>query len=67
MPDTNVLITRFMDGGSVLEITDFMPVMAEDGPVSAIMRRVACVTGDVDGRDALLTALRLRPRRPART
>ena len=48
MPDTNVLITRFMDGGSVLEITDFMPVMAEAGPVSAIMRRIACVTGDVD-------------------
>ena len=48
IPETNVLITRFMDGGSVLEITDFMPVMAKDGPASAVMRRVGCVTGEVD-------------------
>ena len=48
IPDTNVLITRFMDGASVLEITDYMPVMAKDGPRSALMRRVACVKGEVD-------------------
>ena len=48
IPDTNVLVTRFMDGGSVLEITDFMPVMAKEGPQSAVMRQVACVTGAVD-------------------
>ena len=48
IPDTNVLVTRFMDGGSVLEVTDFMPIMAKGGPQSAVMRRVACVTGHVD-------------------
>ncbi len=48
IPDTNVLITRFMDGASVLEITDYMPIMAKDGPRSALMRRVACVKGEVD-------------------
>lgn len=56
IPDTNVLITRFMDGRAVLEVTDFMPIRAKDGPQSAVMRRVACVTGAVD------VAMRCAPR-----
>ena len=48
IPDTNVLITRFMDGKTVLEVTDFMPIRTENGPQSAVMRRVACVTGEID-------------------
>ena len=47
MPDTNVLITRFMDGHAVFEIADFMPILVEDGPRSAVLRRVTCVSGEV--------------------
>ena len=47
IPDTNVLITRFMDGASVVEITDYMPIMAETGPRGAVVRRVGCVRGEV--------------------
>ncbi len=47
IPDTNVLITRFMDGRAVLELTDYMPVMAAHGPRSAVVRRVTCVRGEV--------------------
>ena len=47
VPDTNVLITRFMDGAAVVEVTDYMPIMKEDGPRSAIVRRVTCVRGEV--------------------
>ena len=47
IPDTNVLITRFMDGRAVLEITDYMPVMVAHGPCSAVVRRVTCVRGEV--------------------
>ncbi len=47
IPDTNVLITRFMDGRSVLEITDYMPVLVAHGPRSAVVRRVTCVRGKV--------------------
>ena len=47
IPDTNVLITRFMDGNAVFEITDFMPIRTEVGPISTVARRVACVRGEV--------------------
>ena len=47
IPDTNVLITRFMDGAGVVEITDFMPVLAVEGPRSAVVRRVLCIRGAV--------------------
>ena len=47
IPDTNIVITRFMDGQSVFEIADFMPITAEEGPRSALVRRVTCITGDV--------------------
>lgn len=47
IPDTNVLITRFMNGNSVFELTDFMPIMVDSGPRSAIVRRVASIRGEV--------------------
>ena len=47
IPDTNVLITRFMNGTAVFEITDFMPIMTEPGPLSAVVRRVTCIHGEV--------------------
>ena len=44
LPDTNVLITRFLSEQGVGEVTDFMPV---DQPhhAHAIVRRVTCVKG----------------------
>ncbi len=44
LPDTNVLITRFLSQDGVGEVTDFMPV---DQPphTHAIVRRVTCVKG----------------------
>ena len=45
IPDTNVLITRFMNGDAVVELTDYMPIMKDSGPRSAIVRRVACIRG----------------------
>ena len=56
IPDTNVLITRFMDGHCVVEITDYMPIMKADGPRSATVRRVRCIRGCAD------VALRCAPR-----
>ena len=47
IPDTNVLITRFMDAAAVVEVTDYMPIMADGGPRSAVVRRVACIKGEV--------------------
>ena len=46
-PDTNVLVTRFMSGGSVVELTDFMPMRSsetEQRP-SLLVRRVKAVSG----------------------
>ncbi len=46
IPDTNVLVTRFMDGDSTMEITDHMPITKADGPRSALVRQVRCIRGD---------------------
>ena len=56
IPDTNVLVTRFMDGDFVVEVTDYMPIMKADGPRSAVVRRVNCIRGSVT------MALRCEPR-----
>src|SRR6185295_5901673 len=46
LPDTNVLLTRFLDEGGVAEVSDFMPV-ADVGVAHNIVRRVKAVQGDV--------------------
>jgi pentatricopeptide repeat protein len=45
LPDTNVLITRFLSEEGVIEITDFMPVSGifKD---NVLIRRVTCVRGN---------------------
>lgn len=53
LPDTNVLLTRFLSDAGVGEITDFMPVTV-DAP--ALVRRVTCVRGPLTFR------MRCRPR-----
>ncbi|QHS51106.1 glycoside hydrolase family 15 protein [Edaphobacter sp. 12200R-103] len=47
LPDTNVLLTRFLSGAGIAEITDFMPVLNGDD-VGRIVRRVAVIHGDVE-------------------
>jgi GH15 family glucan-1,4-alpha-glucosidase len=43
LPDTNVLITRFLSPGGVGEVQDFMPVADEQ----RLIRRVVCVRGSM--------------------
>lgn len=46
LPDTNVLLTRFLDEPGVAEVSDFMPV--EDvGVAHNLVRRAKCVRGEV--------------------
>lgn len=47
-PDTNVLTTRFLSPGGVVEIDDFMPVSSTAQWEDQIVRRVSCVLGSVD-------------------
>jgi GH15 family glucan-1,4-alpha-glucosidase len=46
-PDTNVLVTRFLTDGAVVELTDFMPVQASRSAneSSWLVRRVHAVSG----------------------
>lgn len=47
VPDTNVLLTRFMSYQGILEITDFMPVPEDRDRPSRIVRMVRAVRGRV--------------------
>jgi GH15 family glucan-1,4-alpha-glucosidase len=47
LPDTNVLITRFLTEGGVGEIQDFMPVPAPGSTRQRLVRRVLGVRGDM--------------------
>jgi GH15 family glucan-1,4-alpha-glucosidase len=46
LPDTNVLLTRFLSPEGVAEITDFMPIQ-EESSGNELIRRVTCVRGNV--------------------
>src|SRR4051812_12674938 len=46
LPDTNVLLTRFLSPDGVAEISDFMPV-GEGDSVRCVVRRVKAVRGDL--------------------
>jgi GH15 family glucan-1,4-alpha-glucosidase len=46
LPDTNVLLTRFLDDDGVAEITDFMPV-EESGAEHNLVRQVRAVRGEL--------------------
>ena len=45
LPDTNVLLTRFMAPAGVAEITDFMPI--GDAEVRRVVRRAKAVRGEI--------------------
>lgn len=49
LPETNILITRFLTVGGVAEITDFMPIKASGSPVHHhhIIRAVNVVRGSL--------------------
>ena len=47
LPDTNVLLTRFLSADGVAEITDFMPV-ASQGPTGRLIRVVKAVRGSIE-------------------
>jgi GH15 family glucan-1,4-alpha-glucosidase len=44
LPDTNVLVTRFMSDAGMAEVIDFMPI-CKGGPMSALVRRVKGIRG----------------------
>ncbi len=54
LPDTNVLVTRWLSAGGSAELIDLMPVVAEAGP--RVVRRVRATRGRVTVR------VRCRPR-----
>jgi GH15 family glucan-1,4-alpha-glucosidase len=47
LPDTNVLISRFLSADGVAEVTDFMPVEIDD-PTHELVREVKTVRGEVE-------------------
>ncbi|MEJ1237399.1 glycoside hydrolase family 15 protein [Chryseolinea sp. T2] len=47
LPDTNVLLTRFLGKGGIAEITDFMPVESMNVG-KELVRTVSCVRGNID-------------------
>ena len=46
LPETNVLVTRYMSDAGMVEVTDFMPVSVS-GPRSALIRRLKCIRGEL--------------------
>jgi GH15 family glucan-1,4-alpha-glucosidase len=49
LPDTNILLTRFLSDEALVEITDCMPI-CESGERHHILRRVKCVRGTAECR-----------------
>src|SRR5580704_15658163 len=47
LPDTNILITRFLAEEGVSELTDYMPIDNDGGEPNEIVRKVAVIRGDV--------------------
>ena len=47
LPDTNVLITRFLSPNGVCELVDFMPVSTVDVERHWLVRQIRCVRGSM--------------------
>ncbi|RZU39066.1 glycoside hydrolase family 15 protein [Edaphobacter modestus] len=47
LPDTNILLTRFLSDDGIAETTDFMPILA-GGNRGRIIRRVTVIQGDIN-------------------
>ncbi len=48
LPDTNILLTRFLADEGVAELTDFMPIGTDSEQPNEIIRTVAVIRGEVD-------------------
>jgi len=48
LPETNILLTRFLAGEGVTEITDYMPIEEHGSQPNEIVRRVSVIRGNVD-------------------
>jgi GH15 family glucan-1,4-alpha-glucosidase len=46
LPDTNVLLTRFLSESGIAEVSDFMPV-GESGGAHRLIRRAKAIRGDI--------------------
>ena len=47
LPDTNILVTRFLAEEGVAELTDYMPIDSDGGEPNEIVRKVVVIRGDV--------------------
>ena len=47
LPDTNILVTRFLAEEGVAELTDYMPIDSGGGEPNEIVRKVTVIRGDV--------------------
>jgi GH15 family glucan-1,4-alpha-glucosidase len=47
LPQTNILLTRFLSENGVAELTDYMPIAAEGTQPNEIIRSVSVVKGDI--------------------
>jgi len=47
LPDTNMLLTRFLSAGGIAEVSDFMPVEEEGGHAHKVVRRAKTARGEV--------------------
>ena len=47
LPDTNILLTRFLSNDGLVELTDFMPISADTEQPNELVRSVAVIRGDV--------------------
>jgi GH15 family glucan-1,4-alpha-glucosidase len=48
LPETNILLTRFLAEEGVAELTDYMPIGADDEQPNEIIRTLAVIRGEVD-------------------
>ncbi len=56
LPDTNILLTRFLAEEGVAELTDYMPIGTDGEQPNEIIRTLAVIRGEVDFK------MRCRPR-----
>ena len=47
LPDTNILLTRFLAEEGVAELTDYMPIEKDGAQPNEIVRRVSVIRGNV--------------------
>jgi len=47
LPDTNILLTRFLADEGVAELTDYMPIGTAGDQPNEIIRAVAVIRGEV--------------------